>query len=216
MVTGLLAGLALVWYVVYVYNRIDREYAFIHLVQRIIARDFFGRRLEDELKQIALERDEVELDPFDTAVKHGVILDLPNETSMETMFRRIAETLATRTGMHAADLFQKFMDREEESSTVLKPGFAIPHIVVEGESVFEVVCIRCRPGIRFPGKAAPVTAAFVLAGSRDERNFHRKSLMAIAHIVEEPGFNARWMQARSEEELRDVLLLSRRVRVTQQ
>lgn len=213
LLSGAIAAVALIWYFVYVRSRIDREYAFILLVQRMISREFFGRGLEDELKQIALERDEVEQDHFDQVVKECIVLDLDQPLDAESLFRKIAETVMARQGLPADTLFRRFMAREEESSTVLKPGLAVPHIIIEGEHVFNMVLVRCVPGILFPGREEPVTSAFVLAGSRDERNFHLKALMAIAHIVEEPGFNERWLKARDEEDLRDILLLSKRARV---
>lgn len=213
LMSGAIAAVALIWYFVYVRSRIDREYAFILLVQRMISREFFGRGLEDELKQIALERDEVEQDHFDQVVKECIVLDLDRSLDAESLFRKIAETVMARQGLPADTLFRRFMTREEESSTVLKPGLAVPHIIIEGEHLFNMVLVRCVPGIMFPGHEEPVTSAFVLAGSRDERNFHLKALMAIAHIVEEPGFNERWLKARDEEDLRDILLLSKRARV---
>lgn len=213
LMSGAIAAVALIWYFVYVRSRIDREYAFILLVQRMISREFFGRGLEDELKQIALERDEVEQDHFDQVVKECIVLDLDQPLDAESLFRKIAETVMARQGLPADTLFRRFMTREEESSTVLKLGLAVPHIIIEGEHLFNMVLVRCVPGIMFPGHEEPVTSAFVLAGSRDERNFHLKALMAIAHIVEEPGFNERWLKARDEEDLRDILLLSKRARV---
>lgn len=213
LMSGAIAAFALIWYFVYVRNRIDREYAFILLVQRMISREFFGRGLEDELKQIALERDEVEQDHFDQVVKKCAVLDLNQSLDAETLFHKAAETIAARNGMAEETLYTRFVEREEESSTVLKPGLAVPHIIVDGERLFDMVLVRCVPGVVFPGRDQPVTSAFVLAGSRDERNFHLKALMAIAHIVEEPGFNERWLQARDEEDLRDILLLSKRARV---
>lgn len=215
LMTGGLALTALLWYFGYVHSRIDREYAFVHLVQRMISREFFGRGLEDELKQIALERDEVEQDHFDAIVKQCVILDIEEEMDIEALFHKLAHVCAERNNLSEDRLFRKFIAREEESSTVLKEGLAIPHTVVEGEHLFDIVVVRCRRGISFPGVDAPVKAAFALVGSRDERNFHLKALMAIAHIVEEPGFNARWEQARNTEDLRDILLLSKRARIIQ-
>jgi len=53
---------------------------------------------------------------------------------------------------------------------------------------------------------------FVLAGSTDERNFHLRALMAIAHVVQAPDFMPRWMAAPHAEQLRDIVLLSRRLR----
>lgn len=213
LMTGSIAVISLLWYFIYVHHRIDREYAFVHLVQRMISREFFGRGLEDELKQIALERDEVEQDHFDQIVKQCDILDLDQSTDAQTLFHKLAELVAAREGILEEKLFRRFMAREEESSTVLKPGLAIPHIVIEGEHLFDMVLVRCIPGVEFPGNESPVTAAFVLVGSRDERNFHLKALMAIAHIVEESGFNERWLHARNPEDLRDILLLSKRARI---
>ena len=53
---------------------------------------------------------------------------------------------------------------------------------------------------------------FVLIGSMDERNYHLRALMAIAMIVQETGFEKKWMAARNPDELRDVILLSNRRR----
>ena len=212
LMTGGLAVIALVWYFAYIHYRIDREYAFVHLVQRMISREFFGRGLEDELKHIALERDEVEQDEFDHIIKACVVLDLEGAMDAPGLFQHLSEIIAAKEHLPAEKLYRRFLVREEESSTVLKPGLAVPHIVVEGEHIFDMLLVRCASGIAFPGEEMPVTAAFVLVGSRDERNFHLKALMAIAHIVEEPGFFSRWVHARNEEELRDILLLSRRTR----
>ena len=53
---------------------------------------------------------------------------------------------------------------------------------------------------------------FVLVGTRDERNYHLRALMSIAHIVQEPDFVKRWLAAPKTEHLRDLLLLSKRKR----
>jgi len=55
----------------------------------------------------------------------------------------------------------------------------------------------------------PVHTCFVLVGSSDERSFHLRVLVAVAHIVQEPDFEERRSEARSEGELRDIVLLSR-------
>lgn len=212
LMTAGLVLVSLLWYFGYVHTRIDREYAFIHMAQRMISREFFGRGLEDELKHIALERDEVEQDHFDSIVKHCEILDIEDKMELDDFLQQLSESVASKTSMPAERLVRKFIAREEESSTVLKPGLAVPHIVVDGEHLFDMVLVRCSQGIVFPGQEKPVTAAFVLFGTRDERNFHLKALMAIAHIVEEKGFNERWKSARNEEDLRDIILLSKRAR----
>ena len=151
-------------------------------------------------------------DHFDAIVKTCEILDIKENMELDDFLKLLSATVAAKTNMPEDKLLRKFIAREEESSTVLKPGLAVPHIVVDGEHLFDMVLVRSSDGISFPGQEKPVTAAFVLFGTRDERNFHLKALMAIAHIVEEQGFNERWENARNEEDLRDIILLSKRAR----
>jgi len=200
------------WYLVYVRSRIERESAFVYLVQRIVSKRIGKRGLEEELKQIALERDEIELDRFDRLVKECKVLDIDRSISAEELFRRAAAALAPRLDMDEQQLYDMFIAREKESSTVLEPGLAIPHVIVDGEGLFDLLLVRCKEGIVFSELNPPVTKAFVLIGSYDERNFHLKALMAIAHIVQEPDFDAHWFQAGSVEQLRDIILLSSRKR----
>ena len=104
--------------------------------------------------------------------------------------------------------------REKESSTVLSDNLAIPHIVIEGEHTFDVLIARCKEGINFSDVHKHVRAIFVIAGSKDERNFHLYSLSAIAQIVQNPNFERMWLAAQSKEVLRDIVLLGQRKRPT--
>lgn len=200
------------WYLLYAHPRIDRESALAHMMRNVVARKMKRSGLEDELRDIAFERDEVVHDRFDHLVKQAAVLDLPGPLMANEVFHKAAEALADRLDLPAAQIEQALQEREKDSSTVLQPGLAIPHVVVGGKGRFEMVLVRCREGIMFGPEIPTVRTAFILAGSDDERNFHLRALMAIAHIVQEPNFRDRWQRARGADELRDVLLLSRRMR----
>jgi APA family basic amino acid/polyamine antiporter len=204
----------LVWYRIYIRPRIQRESALVFLVRRIVSKEIRRANLDEELKQIAIQRDEIVHDRFDEIVWNGPILDLPERVSAEELFVKAAAVLADRLGVAADDLREKFIAREEDSSTVIQPGLAIPHVIVDGEGKFEVLLVRCREGVIFDEKRPPVHAAFFLVGSADERNFHLRALMAVAHIVEQPGFVDRWFAAADEEHLRDLVLMTIRSRET--
>ena len=212
LLTGAFALGALAWYVAYVRRRIDRESAFVYLVKNIISKEIARSGLEDELRTITLERDLIALDRFDRLVKQSFVLDLKGRITAQETFRQLSEALSPRLKMKEDHLFELFLQRERDSSTVVRPGLAIPHIIVEGEHVFDLLLVRCKEGIVFSELHPPVTAAFVLIGSSDERNYHLRALMNIAHIVEEPGFDKRWSAARGAEELRDVVILAKRRR----
>ncbi|MBN1256977.1 MAG: amino acid permease [Planctomycetes bacterium] len=206
------AALAGVWYLAYVGRKINRESAFVYLVKNILARDFSRSGLEEELKQITIERDEIQLDRFDRLVKEAVVLDLDGAINAKEFFTELSAALAPRINLAAEQLYHLFLKRERESSTVMRPGLAIPHVIVEGKEIFDLALVRCREGITFSELHQPVTTVFVLIGSQDERNYHLRALMSIAHIVEEEGFDKRWLDARGIENLRDVVLLSGRRR----
>ncbi len=200
------------WYLAYVRGQQRRESALVYMVRRIVSRDIVRAGLEDELKEIAFERDEVTHDRFDRLIREAAVLDLPERTSADEMFRRAAEELSHRLHTPADTLLGLFREREKHSSTVVQPGLAIPHVIVPGEGKFDVLLVRCREGVDFPGQDEPVKVCFVLVGSPDERNYHLQALMAIAHVAGEHDFMDRWLQAGREQDLRDVVLLSGRKR----
>ena len=214
LLTGAFTLMTCVWYLLYVRQRIDRESAFVFLAKRIVSKQIGERGLENELRGIALERDGVKSDRFDDLVRECAILDIDTLVPAKELFACAAEALAPRIGVDAKKLEEKFLARERESSTVLEPGLAIPHVIVEGNGVFDVLLVRCKEGAVFSELNPPVTTVFFLVGTSDERNFHLTALMNIAHIVQETSFQERWRNAADTEGLRDVILLSTRTRHT--
>jgi len=200
------------WYFLYAARRVSRASAVMHIVERVTARDLKTVTLENELRDILLERDEIIEDRFDLLVRKCEILDIRGKTSAESVFRRLASKLAGPLDTDEYVLFEKFLHREAEGGTVVDPGLAIPHIIVEGDGKFEIMLVRAADGIEFPHAPDLVRIMFVLAGSKDERNYHLRALMAIAQITQEKQFKSRWLAARDTEALRNLILLSTRKR----
>ncbi|TEU01090.1 MAG: PTS sugar transporter subunit IIA, partial [Candidatus Stahlbacteria bacterium] len=168
--------------------------------------------LEDELKEIIRERDEILKDRFDEVIERSAILDIDHPIKMEKFFKLVAAKMANNLGVTANSLFNLLLEREKETTTAITPHVAIPHIIIEGENKFDILIARCREGIKFSKDAPDVKSVFVLIGTRDERNFHLRSLAAIAQIVQDPHFEDRWMVAKNKEVLRDIVLLGKRRR----
>ena len=213
MVTGVFIICALIWYLVYARSRVSRRAALVHVIERITARELVDATLPDELREIIIERDEIVEDRFDHLIKRCRILDLKESLTMEEFFREVANLLAKQLNVESKTLYDRLIEREAESSTVIRPGLAIPHIIIEGQRKFEVLLARCKEGVRFPGIEKGVETVFLLVGSKDERNFHLRALAAIAQIAEDRNFNKNWSQARNIEELRNIILLAERKRV---
>ena len=157
-------------------------------------------------------RDDVVADRFDKLVGRCEVLDLHGTLRPADLFEQVADVLAPRLGVERAALCDLLVKREAQSSTVIRPGLAIPHIIVDGRDLFDIVLVRCRDGVLFPNSNRLVKMIFVLVGSPDERNYHLRALMAVAGVVSEPGFVRRWLRAAGPEHLRDLVLLSKRKR----
>ena len=204
------AGFCLYWF--YGRTNVQRESALLHLLARITDRRLVTGLMENELKQIIRERDEIVADRFDELVERALVIDTDGPVSSDAFFQRAAEKLAPRANMTPAALAELLARRENETSTVIGPGLAVPHAVLPGEGTFEILLARSREGISFPGSVQPVCAVFLMVGTIDERNFHLRSLAAVAQIVQAPGFLTRWRAARGEQALRDLVLLGERHR----
>ncbi|MFC1594641.1 PTS sugar transporter subunit IIA, partial [Candidatus Omnitrophota bacterium] len=165
----------------------------------------------EELKDIVIERDDTTKDKFHKLIEDAEVVDIEGPHDMEYFFKEISRRLGKILQMDTKYLFDKFIEREKESSTVISEGLSIPHIVVEGKHVFKILLARAKTGIIFPDDKV-VHIIFVLVGSTDERNLHLKALSAIAQITQEPRFYKRWFRATDKEELKTIVLLAERRR----
>jgi len=203
---------AVLWYFFYARKRSRGLSVFSYLLKKLEAKEIAGKNIEKELMEIIKEREEIVEDRFDREIKKAEILDLEGPMGIEEFFRIVARKISEQTGVEEKKILQLLMEREQVSSTVIKTGLAIPHIILPGEKTFAIIPVRCRNGILYPGEEDPVYISFVLAGSVDERKFHLKALMAIAQIMQTRDFVNKWMEAKNIEDLRSLLLFSRRDR----
>jgi len=215
LIAGGFVLLALLWYVIYGRRGYSRSSAFVTIVKRLSEPDFGAVDLENELLGILMDRDGIKEDRFDTLIMNSPVLDYPSTVDRDRVFADVSRVLADRWGQNADKLNEKFLERENLTSTVISSGVAvphaIPHAIVEGESIFDIVLVRSKYGIRWANDHVVYTA-FAMIGSKDERNFHLRALMAIAQILQDPGFSEKWNKASSDSELRTAVILTNRSR----
>ncbi len=212
LIGGAVAACAAFTYWFYGRIRSSKEYALLYLIERVTARELTCRSLEEELKCIVRERDQILEDRFDTLVQRCPVLDLDEPLAADAFFRIAADAVGPDVHLEPTEVEALFVGREQASSTAISPTVAIPHVVLPGDNTFELLLARCRKGIRFSEAAPRVGAVFVFMGTMDQRNFHLRALAAVAQIVQDPHFERRWAAARGTEELRDLVLLAERRR----
>ena len=212
VISAALVLIALTIYFLYGRRQNKRESAILYIIRRITSKEILTRALETELKEIIRERDEIVKDRFDRIIEHCIILDIEEKVNKEELFKMISVKISHRLNIDSSKLYKLMKSRENENSTVLNPFLAIPHIVVDGIGLFDIILVRCKTGCYFSNSAPEVKAIFTLIGTRNERNFHLKSLSAIAQIVHDPEFERKWLSAYDIESLRDIILLGERKR----
>ncbi|MCB2154721.1 cation:proton antiporter [bacterium] len=143
---------------------------------------------------------------FAESVAMGTVLDFQNETSFETFLVSVAGSLSSRLDVTESDLADSLREREREFSTVLVPGMAIPHVSLPGVIGLHIALVRAEKGIAFPDQNEPVTMAFVLIGSEEDRQMHLHALSTIARLAESDGFEQAWRQAKTTDDLRQHVL----------
>ncbi len=205
-------SLSAVWYFFYASDRASRASAVMHIVERVTDREIKTVTLENELRDILIERDDIIEDRFDKLIKRCEVIDIEGRQPAEDIFRQLSSILAEKMDVNEYVLFEKFLLRESQGSTIVQPGLAIPHIIVDGQNKFDIVVVRAVDGIDFPHADVPIKIMFVLAGSKDERNYHLRALMAIAQIAQEKDFEKQWLTARDTAGIRNLILLSKRQR----
>lgn len=151
-------------------------------------------------------------DQFDTLVRSCPILDVKKALAVEEFFAEVAGILADKLNLETAALYELLMRREMESTTVLVPGLAIPHIMLEGGKDFAMVLARCRDGISFFESETEARIVFVLAGPAKDRNTHLRLLSAIAQLFQDPSFEDSLMAVEDEAKMREVILSTERRR----
>lgn len=211
-ITMAMIVMGLLFYIFYGRFRAKKESALMHLVDRITARELGRKGLESELKEIVRERDLVVQDRFDHVIEESLVLDLEGPLGLEEFLEAAAAVWSERLPLTPEKLKAAFLERERQSTTVLSPGLAIPHIILSGTGIFDILIARCRQGVRFNAESEPVRTIFMLAGTLDQRNFYLRALAAIAQIFQGLHFEKRWRDARNPQALRDLVLLSRRRR----
>jgi amino acid transporter/mannitol/fructose-specific phosphotransferase system IIA component (Ntr-type) len=209
--TSLFIISGIVWYKIYAQKRTVRDSALIYVLERLVAKDkaLTSESILTELKDIVIQRDEIVKDKFHRLIEEAEVIDIDRPLKMDDFFSQVSTILAQDLKVEPQVLVDKFLNRERESSTVIRKGLAVPHIVIEGKGIFKIILVRAKAGIIFTQDNI-AHIVFVLVGSLEQRNLHLKVLAAIAQITQDTEFDKKWLQARGYEDLKNIVLLSER------
>jgi len=200
------------FYLFYGKKKYAGEYALLHLLKRITDNRLTDHVLETEFRDVLIERDNIKHDKFDKLVKTAKVIDLEGPLEINQLFEIISEIISQEIKINKEEIFTLLRSRQEDCNTAISPFIAIPHIIIEGNDNFFLILIRCKEGIKFTAKENSIKAVFTFVGTREDRAFHLKTLAAIATLVQQDDFEEKWLSSENPNYLRDMVLLSERMR----
>lgn len=215
--TGGLIIFGAMWYTYYARDRVDREGAIFHVFERLGRQRYEG--LDRELREIMKERGPREADPFDDVLTGARVIDLPGPMDFEELAVLASEQLALDLPIPASRMAEGFLEGTRMGVTPVSHGAALPHMRLEELSHFHMVLARVREGVRFGSEAEgvghapeePTRAVFFLVGPEADPGRHLRILAHFAGRVDQHSFMPEWLEAETDEELKEALFRNEQV-----
>lgn len=205
-----LIGLGAVWYNLYVRHRIPRVGAVAKVAERIaeslLHKDAQALGLEHELREILKEKGLRRGDPFVEMVRNAEFIEIGPRADCEDVLRHGATIISEHAGVSSDLILGGLLQRSRIGETPAEAGIALPHLLMDEVQDFHLVIARSIHGIDFPMAHQAIHAVFILLGNRKDPTQHLRFLAEIARRAEIPSFIDRWIDAESEEALRELLL----------
>ena len=196
------------WYWFYARDKIWREYTLLHVLERATGEKSTGYLVDEELREILIERDQLEEERFENQIKNCEVIDLYKYMRPDKLALLIAERLTKRIGIRIDKLYRFLMKREKDSNIVIHPGIAVVSHMIKGKDKFEIIIVRSRMGIILSDNIDPIRAFFVIVTTPDKKSLYLHTLMWLIQIAEETDFEEEWIKAKDDNELREIILKS--------
>ncbi len=135
--------------------------------------------------------------------------ELKQGESRAVVLRRLAELLAGGRGSLSADLIEGLLTRrEEQQSTGVGGGVAIPHAAVEELDHIVGAVLLCPHPVGFGAiDGLPVSIFFAVIGPRRSVGEHLKTLARVSRLLRDEDFRDRLVRAADGRAAFDLIAL---------
>ena len=167
------------------------------------------------MRSILKEKGLRDQDPFDAVVASSVFIDTYEKTSFEEIVKKASLSLSKKLHCDAKLLERSFMEGTQVGATPVSHGTALPHLRIQGIPHSELIMVRTQIGVTVDFDTNllgeqdadnPIYALFFLASPEDNPGQHLRILAQIASHVDNENFINQWLDAKNEQELKELLL----------
>ncbi len=208
----LFGSTGLLIYLLYGRKRSRYEFAALHLIKNMVNRQLQSEGLEEELREIIRDREQLSQDITDELLKKAYMLDISHKETLHGVFQMAGSLLAPVTGLSSEAISRQLEEREQMMSTALSPFISVPHILIPETEEIWLCLIRCQKGLYFDEAHKEIKSMVILIGSEKRRDDHLKILTGLVHIFRNKEFERVWTEGKDMEAIRDQLILMDRNR----
>jgi len=205
---GCFVSFGFCWYWFYARDKIWREYSLLHVIERVTGEKSTGYLVDEELREILIERDQLEEERFKNMIKKCEVIDLYKYMRPDKITLLLAEKLAQRIDIKFDKLYKLLRKREKDSNVVIHPGIAVVSHMIKGRDKFEIIIVRSKMGIFLADDVDPIRVFFIIVATPDKQSLYLHTLMWLIQIAEETDFEDEWIKAKDSDELREIILKS--------
>ncbi|MBF9019076.1 hypothetical protein [Oceanispirochaeta sp. M2] len=131
-----------------------RESALLHLLKRITDDKLTENILEDELREVLVNRDNIEQDNFDILIKKSKIIDIEGTHDFKTLLNLIVKDISDEINISEEEIILRFLKRQEECNCAISDFLAIPHIIINGEDEIFLIIVTQLSQLILPYKSS--------------------------------------------------------------
>jgi mannitol/fructose-specific phosphotransferase system IIA component (Ntr-type) len=135
-----------------------------------------------------------------------IVLDVGSGSKDEILARLAAPLAKARPDLDAVELTRELVRRENESSTAIADGIAIPHARPERGDVVTATFGRAPEGVEFDSiDGRPTTVFVVLVSPVSQPELHVQWLSHVARVLSDADTRRRLLEAAAAEDVLAVL-----------
>jgi amino acid transporter/mannitol/fructose-specific phosphotransferase system IIA component (Ntr-type) len=216
--TIVVSAASIIWYKYYAQEKVERQGAIFHVHARLGENKDQG--LEGEMRGILREKGLRQEDPYEELVSRADVLEFDSESDYDTIFSKSAECLAEKLNLTVQDLRKLFMTSEENTAIQIADGVALNHARLKEDISPELVLVRIRDGYskekinkragQSSSEETKLHSIIFFVSSEANTGQHLRILAHIAEMVGTKNFLQRWVNAKNDEEIKEILLRDER------
>jgi len=211
--TGTLIILCIAWYFYYAHGKVKRQGAIYHVHARLGQMRY--EALEHELMTIINEKNiDSSLTYEEVIARSEVVRSQSADRDLAILSQKAVDSLEARLSKDT-NLNSGWSDAFTDIATQavrLKKGVYFKYVQLEGLRMPEMVSIQCKGGLTLEAFGEEkIHALIYLITPEDQPLLHMRIIGHMAELIEAEEFLDRWIAAKSERELKQVLLSDERL-----